>query len=75
MTMSGCAIALPLYAFGDLSVDTRAGPGTALPHRRGGNSSWDDLQRCPVGATEISVGTDSAGAGGSSKRRRDVREK
>lgn len=68
-------LAWPFSTLGDLSAGTGAGACTALTHHWDGNSSWDDLERCPVGAVESSAGADSARAGGSSKRRRHEREK
>lgn len=65
---------LPFYTFCDISVGNGAGPWMALPHHRDGSSSWDDSQRCPMGAVDISAGADSTRAGGSSKRRRDEKE-
>lgn len=67
MTMSGCPSAA---IWPGRRCCAGAGACAALPHCGDGSSSWADLQRCPVGAAEISAGADSARAGGSSKRRR-----
>lgn len=45
---------VPFYTFCDLGEGTGARPCTALRHHRDGSSSWDDSQRCPMGAVDIS---------------------